>query len=89
MKISEIIISNEKKTIEILKDDEAIFLYSYYENIQQYTNDFTIPVDKLYTQHVKTQALYLLDSEFSFLLDIFNDNSQIVAMYKELLDYFS
>lgn len=88
MKINEIVVSQQKKTIEILHKEASAFLYDYYEEVQNHTNNFSIPVNVAYTNKNISISLAFLTEEFVFLLDHYTENSQVTIMYKELVDYF-
>ena len=89
MRLYEIEISLHKKLLdEITHWTYSNTFYDIYVLTQNKTNDFTLPINRLYDDEEIINMQQLLDSYMVFY-DIYPENAQILVMLVEMLEYFS
>lgn len=89
MRLYEIEISLQKKLLdEITHWVYSNTFYDIYVLTQNKTNDFTLPINRLYDDEEIINMQQLLDSYMVFY-DIYPENAQILVMLVEMLEYFS
>jgi hypothetical protein len=90
MKVSEIIISDNKRLLDEIAGNPFVGkFYKYYINHHRISNDFVYPVDQMYSPDAIYVILETLYDYNMIISTIYKNHTQLVSMINEMLDYFN
>lgn len=89
MRLEEIIISDELKIFEIIKDSKTTrMIYALYEVVQSESHEFTYENYEIYPSDTVSEFLTELDYLSRYAQYVFDPSDQAMEVLKFLTDYF-